>query len=62
MPAKLLTSNRIDLADGRNVRVLAYEDGSIRVRISDSPYVLEEAFMTGRTGQHTILKLAPKRD
>jgi hypothetical protein len=62
MSAKLVTSDRVDLTDGRNVRILAYEDGSIRVRISDSPYVLEEAFMSGRTGQHTIIKLTPKRD
>ncbi len=60
MASPLLFSQAFDLPDGRRVRVLAYEDRSLRFRVSDSPYVLEEAFMSGTKGQQTILKLSPK--
>jgi hypothetical protein len=41
-----IESQRVDLQDGRNVRVLEYDDGSIRFRINGGgPYVIEEAFL-----------------
>jgi len=65
---KLVFSQPLELPDGRTVRVLAYDDGAIRVRIKGGlPYVLAEAFITGsdydNKGQprHAIIKLDSKR-
>jgi hypothetical protein len=44
------------------VRVLYYEDGSIRFRIYGCPYVIEEAFLTGNRQQNAIIKVSPRRD
>jgi hypothetical protein len=57
----IVASIPVDLPDGRRVRVIAYDDRSIRVRISDSPYFIEEFFGSGTEGQHTIAKFTPKR-
>jgi len=53
-------SEGVVLPDGRKVRVLSYDDGSIRFRIDDAPYVLEEAFLAGGRNDHAIIKIAPK--
>ena len=60
MASKLVQSERVDLYDGRRVRVLAYEDGSIRVRIDDPPYLLEECFLGAGRNAHAIVKLVRK--
>jgi hypothetical protein len=57
----IVASIPVDLPDGRRVRVIAYDDRSIRVRISDSPYFIEEFFGSGTVGQHTIAKFTPKK-
>jgi hypothetical protein len=58
---ELKESIPIKLDDGRVVRVLAYEDGSIRFRITGATcsYVMTEAFFGGSVGQHIIIKLKP---
>jgi hypothetical protein len=67
MPERIF-SEGIDLPDGRRIRVLAYDDWSIRVRLShpdvDVParYMLEEAFLQGGRNDHVILKLHPGFD
>lgn len=49
----------VTLPDGRRIRVLGYDDGSIRFRVEGAPYVIAEAFLTkGSTGT-SILKLVP---
>jgi len=65
---KLVFSQPLELPDGRSVRVLAYDDGAIRVRVRGGlPYVLSEAFLTGsdynNKGQprNAIIKLDPRR-
>ena len=60
MASQLLQSERVDLHDGRKVRVLSYADGSIRVRVDDPPYFLEECFLGGGRSQHAIIKLVRK--
>jgi hypothetical protein len=60
-PPTRISSDRIDLPDGRNVRVLSYADGSLRFRITDANstgYALTEAFLTG--GMPVILKVVKK--
>lgn len=63
MAAVLLDSIRVEgpAPDRTPVRILFYEDGSVRFRISTSKlFVLEEAFLGSRRGQHVILKLTPR--
>ncbi len=63
----LVFSQPLELPDGRSVRVLAYDDGSLRVRVRGGlPYTISEAFITGtdydNKGQprHAIIKLDRK--
>lgn len=51
----------VQLPDGRRVRVLAYDDGSIRFRVEGAPYMMAEAFLTGTNG-NAILKLVPAKN
>jgi len=45
--------------DGTRVRVLFYEDGSIRFRIHEAgPMHISEAFLSGQD-KHVIIKLVP---
>jgi hypothetical protein len=55
----IIDSQRVDLKDGRRVQVIAYSDHSIRFRVSDPPYLLEEAYIQGNS-DHAIVKLVPK--
>lgn len=59
MPERI-SSDGLMLPDGRKVRVLSYDDGSVRFRLDGTPYVLEEAFLAGGRNDHAIVKLAPK--
>lgn len=59
MPDRIFSEGLV-LPDGRKVRVLSYDDGSIRFRIDDAPYVLEEAFLAGGRNDHAIIKIARK--
>jgi hypothetical protein len=44
----LVFSEGVDLPDGRTVRVLAYDDGSLRFKVRGGlPYAITEAFITG---------------
>lgn len=52
-------SQGVELPDGRKVRVLGYDDGSVRFRIDGTPYAMVEAFLQGGTGDHAIVKLVP---
>lgn len=38
----LLQTHTIELADGREVKVREYDDGSVRFRLSKTPYALTE--------------------
>lgn len=53
-------SEGVVLPDGRKVRVLGYEDGSIRLRLDGTPYTIAEAFLAGGTKDHAIVKLVPQ--
>ncbi|MEU9731081.1 hypothetical protein [Streptomyces sp. NPDC048002] len=52
-------SEWVTLPDGRRIRVMAYDDGSIRFRVEGTPYVLTEAFLSGSSADTAILKLSP---
>ena len=43
--ANRVYSEGLTLPDGRKVRVLAYDDGSVRFRPDETPYVLAEAYL-----------------
>jgi hypothetical protein len=58
--ADLLQSTRVDGPLGDGVRVLFYDDGSVRFRIDGTPWFIEEAFLTGNKNQHAIIKLTPR--
>lgn len=58
MPERVF-SEGLELPDGRKVRVLAYDDGSVRFRVSGTPYAMVECFLTGGSNDHAIIKLAP---
>ncbi|GAA3504464.1 MULTISPECIES: hypothetical protein [Streptomyces] len=50
----------IVLPDGRRIRVSAYPDGSIRLRVGGLPYVLTEAYLSGDPDKdEAIVKLSP---
>lgn len=59
MAAKLIES--VPVEGPTKVRVLYYDDGSIRFRIYDTPLVIEEAFLTGNQQQHSIIKVARRK-
>ncbi|MDQ4132452.1 MAG: hypothetical protein M3179_04410 [Actinomycetota bacterium] len=59
MPERIYSEGLV-LPDGRKVRILAYDDGSVRLRLDGTPYVMEEAFLSGGRQDHAIIKLAPK--
>ncbi len=59
MPERIYSEGLV-LPDGRKVRVLAYDDGSVRFRLDGTPYVMEEAFLSGGRQDHAIIKLAKK--
>lgn len=57
---ELIASVDAPLPDGApRVRVLYYDDGSLRFRIYASPLHLEECFLTGNKNQHSIIKVVP---
>lgn len=57
--ANLVKSEPVDGPEGQRVRILFYDDRSVRVRIHDAgPMVITEAFLTG-PGKHVIIKLDP---
>ena len=58
--AQLVDSQAVVGSNDQRVQVLFYEDGSIRFRIYGSPWVIEEAFLTGNRGQNAIIKVAKK--
>ncbi|MGW1213663.1 hypothetical protein ACWD5F_29010 [Streptomyces sp. NPDC002499] len=59
-PLKAHFAETMSLPDGRNIRVMAYPDGSIRFHVDGLPYVLTEAYLTGdATKDRAILKLSP---
>lgn len=59
MPERIYSEGLV-LPDGRKVRVLAYDDGSVRFRLDGTPYVMEEAFLSGGRQDHAIIKLSKK--
>lgn len=54
-------SEGLVLPDGRRVRVLGYDDGSVRFRLDGTPYAMVECFLQGGTQDHAIVKLAPTK-
>lgn len=62
MTRKLLDSVRINGPGGRYIRVLFYDDGSVRFRITNAgPMVITEAYIQGPS-KHVILGVAPARN
>jgi hypothetical protein len=59
MAGSLVSSQRVELLDGRHLTVLEYDNHKVRIRICDSPYTIEEAFITGKAGQNSIVMLSP---
>jgi hypothetical protein len=59
MARTLVSSQRVELSDGRHIQVLEYDNHALRFRVCDSPYVIEEAFITGKAGQNSIVMLTP---
>jgi hypothetical protein len=59
--AEIIKAQWVDLEDGRRVRVLAYDDRSIRFRVvGGAPYAIEEAFLSRGKHDHAIVKLVPR--
>ncbi len=59
MAKRLLRSVRVDGPNGRYVRVLFYDDGSVHFRITNAgPMVITQAYLQGQ-GKHVILEVAP---
>jgi hypothetical protein len=59
MAKKLVQSERVDGPGGRYVRVLFYDDGSVRFRITDAgPMVITEAYIQGKN-KHVIIGVSP---
>jgi len=62
MTKRLVHSVRVDSPDGRYVRVLFYNDGSVRFRLTNAgPMVITEAYIQG-VGKHVILGVAPAKN
>lgn len=59
--ANRIFSEGLTLPDGRKVRVLAYDDGSVRFRLDETPYVLAEAYLSGNANSHAIIKLERRK-
>ncbi len=60
MAPTLLQSIPVDGPGDRHVRVLFYDDGSVRIRIANAaPMKISEAFLRGK-GDHVIVKLDPE--
>ena len=58
----LIFSEGLALPDGRKVRVLAYDDGSVRYRLTGgTPYAITEAYLQRGAADHAIIKLVPQR-
>jgi hypothetical protein len=49
----------LELPDGRTIRIRAYDNGEVRFRLSGTPYVLAEAYLSGGPKDHAIIKLSP---
>ena len=60
MPDRVF-SEGIVLPDGRKIRVLAYDDGSVRIRFDGAPYVMTECFLRANAQGHAIVKVVPER-
>ncbi|MCD0480965.1 hypothetical protein LO771_00675 [Streptacidiphilus sp. ASG 303] len=60
LPEKVF-SEQLALPDGRRVRVLAYDDGSVRFCLKGLPYVLTEAYLSGGGDDEAIVRLSPGR-
>jgi len=59
MAKRLLKSVRVDGPEGRYVRVVFYDDGSLRFRVTNAgPMVITEAYIQGKN-KHVILGVAP---
>ncbi len=59
MAKRLLGSHRVDGPQGQYVRVLFYDDGSVRFRVTKAgPMVMTEAYLQGE-GKHVILGVKP---
>lgn len=59
----LVETTKVDLTDGRTVRVREYDDGSIRFAVEfpegTRAYAITEAFLAGGTNDHAIIKVVP---
>lgn len=59
MASELLLSTPVIGPSGQSVRVLFYQDGSIRFRIDEAgPMVIKEAFLSAQ-GKNVIIKVSP---
>lgn len=58
LPEKVF-EEQLKLPDGRRVRVMAYDDGSVRFCAKGLPYVITEAYLSGGPDDEAIVKLSP---
>ena len=59
MTKRLLNSIRVDGPSGEYIRVLFYNDRSVRFRVTNAgPMVITEAYLQGKN-KHVILGIAP---
>jgi hypothetical protein len=56
----LMETHRLELPDGRSVRVREYASGVVRVLIDDPPYDQREAFLTRGKTDRAIIQLVPR--
>ncbi len=62
MAKRLLRSVRVDGPVGRYLRVLFYDDGSVRFRITNAgPMAITQAYIQGRN-KHVILEVVPAKN
>lgn len=61
-PMRASFSHVVDLPDGRQARVAAYPDGSVRFTLDGLSYVLAEVVLIGNPGKDRAeIKLSPGR-
>jgi hypothetical protein len=58
-PPATIFAETLELPDGRTVRVRAYQNGEVRIRVDRCPYVISEAYLSGGPHDHAIIKLSP---
>lgn len=56
----LMETHRLELPDGRSVRIREYASGVLRILVDDPPYDQREAFLTRGKTDRAIIQLVPR--